>query len=50
MFQYMPIMIDEKLELMRLLNILGATLFPLSLSLLLPVFMYAIVLEKEEKL
>ena len=35
---------------MRLLNILGSTLFPLSLSLLLPVFMYAIVLEKEEKL
>ena len=46
----MPIYVDDIVELMRLLNILGSTLFPLSLSLLLPVFMYAIVLEKEEKL
>lgn len=29
---------------------MGALLFPLSLSLLLPVFLYAIVLDKEEKL
>ena len=29
---------------------IGASLYPIALSLLLPVFMYAIVLEKEEKL
>jgi len=28
----------------------GATFFPLALSLLLPIFMYSIVYEKEEKL
>jgi ABC-type multidrug transport system ATPase subunit len=48
--QYMPIQLEAKAELDRLLNILGASLYPIALSLLLPVFMYSIVLEKEEKL
>ena len=35
---------------MRIINLLGVGLFPLSLCLLLPVFTYNIVLEKEQKL
>lgn len=50
MVQYMPVDIQGEAELMRLLNILGASLYPIALSLLLPVFMYAVVLEKEEKI
>ena len=46
----MPIKLNEKEELNRLLNLIGASLYPIALSLLLPVFMYSIVLEKEEKL
>ena len=34
----------------ELLSVTGATLYPLALSLLLPIFMYTIVLEKEEKI
>lgn len=48
--QYMPIQLQAKAELDRLLNIMGASLYPIALSLLLPVFMYSVVLEKEEKL
>lgn len=48
--QLMPIQFDAQVELLRLLNLLGASLYPIALSLLLPVFMHAIVLEKEEKL
>lgn len=48
--QYMPIQVQAKAELDRLLNIMGASLYPIALSLLLPVFMYGVVLEKEEKL
>lgn len=33
-----------------IINLAGASLYPLSLSLLLPVYMYTIVLEKEERL
>ena len=33
-----------------LINTVATIIFPLSLSLLLPVFLYLIVLEKEEKL
>lgn len=46
----MPVKDQDKSWLMKIINLAGASLFPLSLSLLLPVFMYAIVLEKEEKL
>ena len=50
LIQYMPVQLQAKAELDRLLNIMGASLYPIALSLLLPVFMYSIVLEKEEKL
>lgn len=50
LIQYMPIQLQAKAQLDRLLNILGASLYPIALSLLLPVFMYSVVLEKEEKL
>ena len=33
-----------------IINLAGGSLYPLSLSLLLPVFMYSLVLEKEDKL
>jgi ABC-type multidrug transport system ATPase subunit len=48
--QYMPISVHVDQELYRLLNVMGASLYPICLSLLLPVFMYALVLEKEERL
>jgi hypothetical protein len=46
----MPITVHADQELYRLLNVIGASLYPICLSLLLPVFMYALVLEKEERL
>ena len=46
----MPVSIRALDTLNRVLNLLGASLYPIALALLLPVFMYAIVLEKEEKL
>lgn len=48
--QYMPFQNQEGSFLSKIINLSGSSLFPLSLSLLLPVFMYAIVLEKEERL
>ena len=48
--QNMPFIFNGNKTVSQLLNILGATLFPLALSLLLPVFMYSIVVEKEDKL
>ena len=50
MVQYMPVSLRALDTLNRVLNLLGASLYPIALALLLPVFMYAIVLEKEEKL
>ena len=41
---------DDNSFINGIINIAGASLYPLSLSLLLPVFMYSIVLEKEDKL
>lgn len=46
----MPLKGQDKSFLLKLINVIGAMLYPLSLSLLLPVFLYAIVLEKEERL
>ena len=46
----MPAVVIADQQITRLLNLTGSTLFPLALSLLLPIFMYSIVLEKEEKL
>lgn len=48
--QYMPLIGEDRSFLMKVVNVVGAMLYPLSLSLLLPVFLYAIVLEKEERL
>lgn len=41
---------DQNTFISGIINLAGASLYPLSLSLLLPVFMYAIVLEKEDRL
>lgn len=46
----MPLVGEDKAFIMRIISITGATLFPMALGLLLPIFMYVIVLEKEEKL
>lgn len=46
----MPLVGEDKAFIMRIISITGASLYPLALSLLLPIFMYVIVLEKEEKL
>lgn len=48
--QMMPLTPSFDQEIMRVINLLGAGLFPISLCLLLPVFIYNIVLEKEQKL
>lgn len=46
----MPMVGEDMGYILRMVSITGASLYPLSLSLLLPIFMYIIVLEKEEKL
>ena len=46
----MPLVGEDMGYILRMVSITGASLYPLSLSLLLPIFMYIIVLEKEEKL
>jgi hypothetical protein len=46
----MPVVIIANEQVTKLLNLIGANLYPLSLSLLLPIYMYSIVYEKEEKL
>ena len=48
--QYMPVIGEDKGFILRIISVTGASLYPLALSLLLPIFMYVIVLEKEEKL
>lgn len=49
--QYMPQSTSDSDSFINgIINLAGASLYPLSLSLLLPVFMYSIVLEKEERL
>ena len=48
--QYMPINGEDKSFIERIVSIMAAVLYPLSLSLLLPVFMHNLVLEKEERL
>lgn len=46
----MPLVGEDTGFIMRIISVTGASLYPLALSLLLPIFMYTIVLEKEEKL
>ena len=48
--QYMPQINQDHSLIIKVINICGASLYPLALSLLLPVFMYAIVHEKEERI
>ena len=48
--QIMPLSPSFDQEIMRVINLLGSALFPISLCLMLPVFIYNIVLEKEHKL
>ncbi|RZK04313.1 MAG: hypothetical protein EOO43_22500, partial [Flavobacterium sp.] len=48
--QYMPMAGIETNFLLKLLSMTEAILYPISLSLLLAVFMYTLVLEKEERL
>eukprot|EP00742_Colponemidia_sp_Colp-10_P012044 GILJ01013471.1.p1 GENE.GILJ01013471.1~~GILJ01013471.1.p1 ORF type:complete len:1008 (+),score=146.02 GILJ01013471.1:44-3067(+) len=48
--QKFPYITNVAAQLVNVINIAGASLFPLALSLLLPVFMYGIVLEKEGRL
>lgn len=49
-FMYMPFDGEDRALINRVINIVGAGLYPLALSLLIPVLLYALVLEKEEKL
>ena len=49
--QLMPIRLDDNEEnIQRLLNIVGTLFYPLSVSLLMPLFMYNIIIEKERQL
>ena len=45
--QYMPINGDDISLILKIINVTGACLYPFALALLMPVFLYAIVLEKE---
>ena len=47
---YMPPTGDGNILVNSIINLVGSTIFPLALSLLFPVFLYATVLEKEERL
>jgi len=48
--QYMPFTTSEETLILKIMSILGATLYPVALSVILPVFLYGLVLEKEERL
>ena len=49
--QLMPIKLDDNEEnIQRILNVVGITMYPISVSLLMPLFMYNIVIEKERQL
>ncbi len=49
--QIMPYSPDDGGEnIQRIINIAGSTFYPMAISLLMPLFMYTIVLEKESKL
>ena len=49
-YGYMPLNQEGSFFVEILINTVATIIFPLSLSLLLPVFLYLIVLEKEERL
>jgi len=48
--QYMPFTTSEETIVLKIMSILGATLYPVALSVIMPVFLYSLVLEKEERL
>lgn len=49
--QIMPYKADDGGEnIQRIINVAGSTFYPMAVSLLMPLFMYTIVLEKESKL
>ena len=47
--QIMPLSSSDGENVQRIINVAGATFYPLAVSLLMPLFMYTIVLEKEVK-
>ena len=49
--QLMPIALDDNEEnIQRILNVVGIIFYPMAVSLLMPLFMYNIVIEKERQL
>ena len=49
--QLMPIQLDDNEEnIQRIINLVGALFYPIAISLLMPLFMYNIVIEKERQL
>lgn len=48
-FSYYPLVGSIDGVVLRVLSVAGASLYPLSLSLLFPIFLYLIVLDKEGK-
>ena len=49
-YMYMPFNGEDTSLIDKTINVMGSGLYPLGLSLLLPLFLYMIVSEKEEKL
>ena len=49
--QLMPIQLDDNEDnIQRIINLVGTIFYPISISLLMPLFMYNIVIEKERQL
>jgi hypothetical protein len=48
--QIMPYKQNDNDNIQRIINVAGATFYPMAVSLLMPLFLYNIVLEKESKL
>ena len=48
--QIMPYKQDDNDNIQRIINLAGSTFYPMAVSLLMPLFLYTIVLEKESKL
>lgn len=48
--QIMPYKQDDSDNIQRIINLAGSTFYPMAVSLLMPLFLYTIVLEKEAKL
>ncbi len=48
--QPMPFELNTSDNVQRIINLAGSTFYPIAVSLLMPLFMYTIVLEKESRL